>query len=425
MLSATAQALGYALSVVSGLVSARWLGPSGRGVLSMVTSGGYIAAVALSLGASTAITVLVARRAIGVWDAARASLMLTAGAGALSLGVCLMLSQWMGPQQTYPVMWLPFVIVANMTVQTQAAAATGAGRLSSYFASNVIGSLLQTAGYVVVATYLGASTDVALFVWVATQLVGGAVGWVVLLRSAVKRLTPLGPHLRSGLALSLSALPALLLGVANTRLDIVVLGYWTVASEVGRYSIAALGVSALGVIPAAIGHALTSRYAVRVDPERDLRRGMVRALAAAAIVGAGASYIAYLILPIVLGPQYRTAAAMFTAMVPGFALFSTCHVSSGYVNVVLGQPWLNGRIAGFALAVDMVLLAILARPLGGLGAAIASSVSYAAGAALNAYQLRASLFGHRSGHSSDAAVCSETDTAPLQDGGQYELRRSI
>ena len=362
----------------------------------MLTSGGYIGAAVLSLGAGVGISALVARRALGVRGAAAVAAAVVVVVWIAAFAVRLVMAPLIPSDLVVVSAWLPLAIAATLLSTFQTSVAVGAGELRTSVTNALVTGVIQVVAYTVAARSGAANASVAIAIWIAAQGIGALVGWTALLILSRTGAPPSKTHVRELLRLSLAAFPGIVLGLANLRLDVFLLGLWSSAAQVGLYSMAALGVSALAMAPSAMGQALTSRYGdPEADPDSLLRRGMGFAFLVAIGLGILAVPASWVVVPLVLGPKYAATVPMLWVLIPGFVLFSTCYVSTSYVNVVMGRPWLAGRVVGLALAVDMALLVVLAPRYGGMGAAAASSVAYAAGAMLNLVQLRSVLFQRR------------------------------
>ncbi|MDR3687699.1 MAG: polysaccharide biosynthesis C-terminal domain-containing protein [Coriobacteriia bacterium] len=362
----------------------------------MLTSGGYIGAAVLSLGAGVGISALVARRALGVRGAALIAATMVVAVWVVAFAARLAIAPWIPSDLVVVSAWLPLAIAMTLLSTFQTSVAIGAGELWTSVANALVTGVIQVVAYTIAASSGAATASVAIAIWIAAQGTGALVGWVALLLLSHVGARPSRSHVRELLHLSLAAFPGIVLGLANLRLDVFLLGLWSPPAQVGLYSMAALGVSALAMAPSALGQALTSRYGdPEADPDSLLRRGMGVAFLVALGLGVIAVPAAWVVVPFVLGPKYAATVPMLWVLIPGFVLFSTCYVSTSYVNVVMGRPWLAGRVVGVSLVVDMLLLVALAPKYGGMGAAAASSVAYAAGALLNLTQLRSVLFRRR------------------------------
>lgn len=388
VLFGVSQVLALALAAIATVISAAWLGSSARGLVSLATTAGQVGAVLFSLGAGTGLTVLVSRREMSLGSAATIALGVAVLATFLALGVQPVMRPAYGDPRALVVTWLPVTVMAYVLSNLQSSLAVGADRFGSSVANSAVTGVLMAAGYAAYWRFGEPTVGNALLVWTVSQLCGDLVGWTALLKGVrfrAVRLTGLGELFR----LSAAAIPASILSVANTRADILLLGLLAPVADVGRYAIAGLGVMVLGIGPSAVGQSLASRYGTDRDAAiRLLRRGALVGFIIAGGTGVLAALAMFPFEALVLGSSYRGTAQMFVLMVPGAVCFSIFQSSLTYFSVVLKRPELAGRAAGVSLAVDMVLLALLAPSFGGYGAAVASTVAYTLGAAVTVWLLR-------------------------------------
>ncbi|MDO8847890.1 MAG: polysaccharide biosynthesis C-terminal domain-containing protein [Coriobacteriia bacterium] len=311
--------------------------------------------------------------------------------------------------------WLPITVVAYLLANLQGGTAVGANRFESSLANAAVTGLLMAVGYLVAWLYAPPSVGTAMLIWSCAQLCGDAVGWAVLLRG-VQFGRPRRHQMHELMRLSLSALPASVLGVATTRVDVLALGLVAPTAEVGRYAIAGLGVLVLGIGPSAIGQSLASRYGNDLDAApRLLLRGVSAGLAVSLGTGIVAGLGIFPFVRLALGPSYAGTERMFLLLIPGAICFSVFQVALNYFTVVRKKPLWPGRIAGLAFVMDMLMLALLAPTMGGYGAAIASTTSYAAAAALTLLHLRQELRWRFLGVGSPAESVDVLESAELQE----------
>jgi O-antigen/teichoic acid export membrane protein len=90
---------------------------------------------------------------------------------------------------------------------------------------------------------------------------------------------------------------------------------------------------------------------------------------------------AYIALVETVLPRYDDSLALFLVLLPGAAALSTGRVIAAYV-AGLGRVWATSRIALVAAVGTLVLDLALIPTIGVMGAAVASSVAYAAAAVL-------------------------------------------
>jgi O-antigen/teichoic acid export membrane protein len=181
----------------------------------------------------------------------------------------------------------------------------------------------------------------------------------------------------------LKVVPVQLLAMANARLDVLVLGALAGTAAVGIYSVAVSATLLVGMVPAALGQALTKSFGSDANAVRQLRAGIQVALVSGLVVGAGIAALSPWMVPLVFGRAFGPSVLLIAIMVPFTAVFSTVQVSYPFFYNHLHRPGIHSLVIGATAAIDLGLLAVLVPAMGAVGAALASAIAYAIGAALN------------------------------------------
>lgn len=379
----TQQVLGLVMMVGFAVASARWLGPAGKGVLTLVTTGGVVAGSVFGLGVPQALTAWVSRDRlttrealfIGVVFAALVTVVL---AGVARLGILPSTPAWQ-------FLWL----ATGVTLFEQAVSGTsnGAGILTPQLLLRSVGGGLQVVAMLVAWLIAFPPTlGAVLSAYFVPGLIGVTVALVALVRQRPEReaqpkvmLASLGPMAAFGLAV----IPAQLLSVTNYKLDVLLLGALSGTEAVGIYSLAVSATLLVGMLPSAFGQALTRTFGTSDDPREALKRGMhasiVTGLGSAVVLAAASP----LMVPLVFGSGFAPASLLIAIMVPTTALFATVQVTFPFFYNHVRKPIVHSLVIGVTAAIDVVLLLLLAPRMGSVGAAIASAVAYTVGAALN------------------------------------------
>jgi len=245
-----------------------------------------------------------------------------------------------------------------------------------------------------------ARLDLTLAIWSFTVVQVVAAGYLVLrVRAAVPRFPGLSPDLppepsvpsllgrllRAGWIGQLSAIGYLLL----LRLDQLLLeGYLDVAA-VGIYSLAAWGAELLWLVPEALNPLLVHTSSDDQDTERD--RTAARAVRLGLATTALAAVPLALVLPSVFGMiregAFAGAAGPLWALLPGVVAFAPGAVLAGDF-IGRGRPNWNTQASVVTVVINVALCVVWIPRLGILGAAWASSVAYAVGAAMMVLRFR-------------------------------------
>lgn len=363
-------ALGLAISVVS----ARGLGPEGRGRLAVaVTATGVLVQLA-NLGLSSAIIYAVSRRAR---RAPRALGLAYTAAGALLAGAVLAFgvanSVGLGwPLAGLVVAWAPIQLLTVLQDQVF----LGLRRLPVYTAIQ-LGSRLAALGAAGAAAWLAPGNVLAFATGqVAVEGCAALAGAGLLARSGVAPRVWSWRWLRPVRAIALRALPPLLFGFLLVRSDILLVGWFHPPAVVGSYALAAQLVDLLLLFPSTVGVVLFPRLARSADPARDTARlsrnvGLALAGVAAAMAVMGAPVIA-----LVFGRDFAPAYRSLLLLLPGA-------VALGYETVLAqffasrGFPAFLSRYWSGVFALNLLGNLLLIPTLGAMGAALTSSVCYA------------------------------------------------
>jgi O-antigen/teichoic acid export membrane protein len=184
------------------------------------------------------------------------------------------------------------------------------------------------------------------------------------------------------LALAMGAVQVV--NLIGYRVELFVLELYDGVSAVGIYSIAMQAAEAMWLIPAAIATAITGP-AVH-DDEADATRLVARSAlksvlytgAVAVVVGVAAPFL----IPLLFGEDFDGAARPLALLLPGVVLYAPVTVLVVYLSVRHSRPHLSLAVSVVAALVTAVLAFALIPSHGVEGAAIASAVGYAVGAAV-------------------------------------------
>jgi O-antigen/teichoic acid export membrane protein len=383
---AAARIVSAGLAALIVFVTSAVLTTSTRGEFAALQTAAVLLATLGGLSLALGVSIVVGERAEAARPAALLSLL-----GALALGVVLVRVGLLaaGPLGVSRATATAVALTAA-TISAYGGLqgiAVGLGRMRYYGGADVARALAAVIA-VIAALAAGVRAPGAL---VAVWAAGTAVGVVALLRLAPRGSAPsLREVARVAVRRSLRAHPATLAGLAVARLDIVVLAAVSSHPQVAYYSLAVVIAEAAWLMPSALAVTSLSDF-VRLTPadawqaaRRALRRTLGIAAVSAVLAAAGGVVAILLFLP---GAYHASLAPLGIALV-GAVPYSVGHVVSPYLVTTVDRPGLVTLIAAITLAVDVALVLVLGGPLGAIGAAIASTASYAVHAALNAGALR-------------------------------------
>lgn len=185
------------------------------------------------------------------------------------------------------------------------------------------------------------------------------------------------------------AVPAALSDLGNSRLDQLILAPLLGLSQLGIYSVAV----SVGMLPVAFGlglaHAGYRNMPSSLDGALPSIAGRAVRLAAPPLVAItlvlGA--VVPFVLPIIYGQQFKDSVIPCLLLLPG-ALAMSINYTVWQTANALGRPGISSMTQVLSLVATVVLLAVLLKPLGVPGAALATSLAYSLRLALSVYFLR-------------------------------------
>ena len=189
-----------------------------------------------------------------------------------------------------------------------------------------------------------------------------------------------------------------LLQQINYRFDVLILGGFATARDVGVYSVALTLTSAAWVLPQGLQTVLFPRVAsldestlageISADESdaalaKAVRHGVLLMLPAALLI----SILLLVAVPLLYGGKFHDTTQLGFVLLPGVLLLGIGKILSSAI-AGLGYPRYALWIAAVVMPVTLVLYFTLIPSLAAWGAAIASSVSYALTAVLTLYFFR-------------------------------------
>jgi O-antigen/teichoic acid export membrane protein len=373
------------------VLTARWLGPEGRGVFALVVLASSIGVTLLG-GMGSAL-------AYQISNLGRPERAVVTNAVALALGIGLL--AFLGTAVVYLVwddadLWWLVVAGAAQPPLLAGTALTwaflGADDHGNYNRAIIAPSafllvfLLALLGPGQLAGEGESPVLRALVAWLLAQC--ATVAWLLWLGrrrwlpAALRTITPTG--IVGMLAFGVQTGVADLISFFNYRADVFLLQFFRGAGEVGVYSVAVQVAEGLWFISSAIGVAIYARVGqLSVEEAAELTaRSMRHALFIILVLAVGAMAAAWLVFPLAFGAAYDDAVVAFWLLAPGIWIFGLGRIFSTFFTNALGRPRVPLLIAATSLAISVPLCLVLIPPLGMNGAAIATSASYAASMAL-------------------------------------------
>jgi O-antigen/teichoic acid export membrane protein len=369
---------------LSGIVATRSLGPDGRGVVTAVVTWTQMLAWISLGGVNSAISVRVAARrdrsvADALGNAVAYSLVVGIVAAVVGALVVAPLVAHLDHGARHLAMAAFAVVPLSLLAEIVLSLNLALGRVRAFNLARA-GGALGVLGTVPILLALHAITPTAM---VAVMLGGGVLSLAIAAcglpwRSARLALPTLGRDVVFGLKVHLVSL----IGLANLRLDILLLAAVASAADVGVYGLANNLMMPVVTIAGAASALITPDVA-RVrdeDAQLDVVRSSTRvAIAVAAAAGVAVVVLAPVAVPLVFGHAFSRAVPLVWILVPGFVLRTyTSLVESGTIG--MRRAWVGNVAEGAGLVVTAAALPILLSRYGITGAAAASTAAYAVSA---------------------------------------------
>lgn len=374
----------FVFGAIGAVVTARWLGPSGRGI---VTALGFISMIFIavaSMGLTDAAVVMVGRRNISMSAALRTNLGFAGLSGAAAAMACLTLAALQVGPDSFEI-WLAVGM---------AALAVPIGTIQGILA----GGLMMTERIVdasLVIALASLSTLFATCILVIPLSLGilgavgamtiGAVTGVVLATALLRRdfkIVPswdfeyLRPAVKYGAKVQASHLVTLMAG----RLDLLIAFSLLGEASAGQYSIALTVASVVVLGPFALAYATFPRLAYVEAAEVTGLTLLIwrRAVMAALLVALTLALICPFGIPLLFGDRFTPAVTPSLILIAG-ALFTSGQWTLARAVASRGSPELLLHSFGLSLILMVGLDFALMPPFDLVGAAVASAVSSLAG----------------------------------------------
>ena len=382
-LLAATNAVTLAINLLTGVISARVMGPAGKGVFNGISVWGGVFGSLAGMGVSTGfITAYAKADPDDRPGLVRAGLALTIFWGVLgSLAVYFIEPRLVGHLAPGAATWArlqsPLVLLSVVSGMGSAILA-----VTQRFGSlNWLG-FARTVLYAAAVSGLALVAHLGPYSLLGVSWVLGAAGAVLLLavacpgvvRAGWLRLRDLG--MLSGLGIRFYSLG--LLSMFNSQLDQMIASAWLTARDMGLYAVAISSMSVMGIMQNAISGVMypmmagDDREAVIARTTRVMRRMMPVFLILLLLTWAGA----WPVLTLLYGPAYEGAVKVVLVIAPTAAFIGGITI---FYQACYALRWFAGPSIGEAVGAGSgaILLALLIPPWGLTGAAVAAVVSYA------------------------------------------------
>ncbi len=371
-----------ALSFITGVALARFLGPEGKGIYAAILVFPSLILSLADLGIRQATIFQLGKKKYSEEDVVSVTMFFLVVSSLLSLVV--------GAGVYYvvdnPNFTLPLILLALSSIPTSL--------INSYTKGIFLGKeQVQRFSFTSWLTAFVRLVGILLLVGVAGFYVTGALVagllasvslalyslWLVSRHTSLK--VGFEPKLaREMLGLGVVYAAALFVLGLNYKIDIVILQQLSSAAEVGQYAQGVNLAELLWQLPAALSVVLFSKGANAKDSQafsRNVTKLMRVTLVAASLGSVALFFIVDYFIPFVYGQAFAPSVLVTRLLLPGVVAFTIYKV----LNMDLagkGRPWLSLYVATPAVLFNVVLNVLLIPRFGANGAALASTISYSA-----------------------------------------------
>lgn len=372
-------ALGLVANLVSGIVSARALGPSGRGVTVALSALVQLVGFFFAMGAGQSLSYFIARRPEDGPRLFTSWILILLPLSALAIGIGeLLLSTLFFAHNGEAIAvgrWFMLTVVFVIALELNSGLLLGAQDFAYFNALRFAQPALMAASFVVLWK-LGALTVTSALI---APTAGTGIVLVIGIGRSLRRVGIGPPDVRLGLETLWYGIRGHGILVAtnlNARLDLAILPAFVGAYSVGLYSVAtnvSLIVYQLSNTFAALVLAAAAR-----DPDRAQAKVVGSLFATLAIAGVLALLLGLFAAPVlslVYGGRFREAATTLQLILPGAVLFAGSSILSAGVYAA-GRPFTTTLAQLSGMAVTVVGLTIFLREGGITAAALVSTTAY-------------------------------------------------
>jgi O-antigen/teichoic acid export membrane protein len=375
------------ISLVNVIITARFLGPTARGDIALLTAISGIASTIALLGVEQAIVNIAGRDAKLRPALASNAVLLSVAMGAIgSLAVGILVVVFPGLKGDVSTVMFTFVFLAIPVLIGRVYLQALLDSDYRFAFSNGVRLVAPVSGVVIngalgVVHVLTVST--AMTVWLAGQTVSTVMlGWY-----AGRRLSGYGRPSRAlarrSLTFGTKSHVSHIISLGNWRLDQWFVGSMVGSRELGYYSVAVSWSEALFILPAALRNVQRPDL-VRAD-RREAGRQAARVFRICVLITLPAVLVMTVAAPFlcstIFGPEFANSIDDLRWLLPGTFGIVALRIL-GDALIAQRRPMLPSIATAAALIVTIVLDVTLIPAHGGLGAAIASTAAYTVGGAI-------------------------------------------
>ncbi len=363
-----------ALGLVTSILTARFLGPGGRGDYTLVVTLATLVVQFGNFGLNSSNTYLVAKdRGLysGLVSNSVATAALSIPLSAITVWVAFSLDSRGGNW----LWWAAALAPPSLFILLGTNLLVGMGRIGLFNAFE-FGSSVVVVPLIVVAGLIGTGVGGMLFASATAAWMTAIALLVVLLRGHI-RIRFDSAVFMAGVRFAAKAYLVTLLGFLLLRTNVFLLDRFTGSAELGQYSIAAQIADVLIVLPSSVALVLFPKLVSERDRRWSMLLRSTRTTAALIVVLCGAAAaLASPLIGFAFGAAFTPAVPMLLFLLPGIVLLAGTTILSQYL-AARGLPVTLAGAWAIALLVGIAAGSILIPSAGGVGASMGLSIAYA------------------------------------------------
>ncbi len=376
----TLRLLNIACAAALGILTARLLGPAGKGIytLPMVQAGLVIAAYA-GLGSTTSYFMLHRKPGLGTLRTAftAGAVFIAAGAIVVALVAVLGNQRWAALPA---ILSLPSAAIVNIATGY----AVGIKRVRYSTTVAALTTALTLAIMAIGFLTIGRTAGIAIAAWLLANAAIAIAALIVMIAHARRfhdsDAVGLAEFMRFSLKISATSLVSML----NYRADLYVVAIMTSPAALGMYSVAVSAAEML-LVPTQVAALVTAPHIASLDRSgaahlaaRTTRLNLMIALAVCGLL----FLVAPGVITLLYGAAFTPVVGALRVLLVGVVAMSIGSSLSNYFTLRLGKPEISFVMAGSAATLCIVSSVLLVPHFGLIGAATASTVAYFIGQSL-------------------------------------------
>ena len=367
--------------VGAAIITARLLGPTGRGQLTVATLLATLTVTLGSLGLGSAATYFTARgeraRPMVLGNSVLIGLALGVVIVAIGVSIIVFGATLHGVPASYLILAMLAVPFALIMANAQSVF-MGLQRFREYNWINIAQAVISLLFIGIALLALGGGVRAAIIATTLSTILLAVIALVVAIRIVGVRWRIDRGYVAAATSYGLRVHIANILGFLGYRLDVFVLNSYATPAAVGFYAAAVAVAERLWMLSQAVSVALFPRIAEEKD--EDVRRSITPLLARntlwlTAVAGVLFWILSNQIITLLFSSEFRSSGAALRALLPGVVLFSAARVLGNDI-AARGRPILNSYIATVSVALNLGLNLMLVPRYGIKGAAWSSTASY-------------------------------------------------